>query len=247
MRDYPIFLYWENKKGNERPTYLDECLGTIRENNSNPKIWKLDLIAQRSDYFRYLLIHHNGGLWLDFDTICLRNLDPIFKKLKDYELVFQSEAIFAGRKGVFKDVIKDIENTIEKKMTTKFLYKIEFKRFLNRYFKIKFSQRKLSITPFKWTEIGIDCVLKHLNNYEVYRIEDYTHTTKMSYGWEPETNKLIFSDKIQIKDFINEKQMIVKLFNNMYDDNMKKKLANDKSNLFNKLIEFSHDKKANLI
>lgn len=256
ISQYSIFLYWENKKGRKRPEYLNKCLQTIRKKNSNvvlvtpenitlyipkdkinPKIWKLDLIAQRSDYFRYLLIHHNGGLWLDFDTICLKNLDPIFKKLENYELVFQSEQFFAGRKGVFEDVIGEIEAIIASKMTSKYLNRILKRRFLNTYLKIKFETSKLKITPFKWTEIGIDCVLKHIDKYNVYRIEDYAFKPLIPYNWEPENNKIIFSTSVKLENFLNEKQMIVKLYNHTYDNNKKNQLVDEKGNLFNALLK----------
>lgn len=208
----------------------------IPKNKISSKIWKLDLIAQRSDYFRYLLIHHNGGLWLDFDTICLKNLDSVIAKLENYELAFQSEQFFAGRKGVFEDVILDIEQKIAKKMTKKYLYKIYLKNFLNTYLNFSYMEEKLQVKPFEWTEIGIDCVRKHIHKYNVHYIEQSTWKTKMKYSWEPQTNVLMFSENITTENFLNKEQLLVKLFNHMYDKEKKESLDDNKNNLFNKIV-----------
>ena len=128
-----MIIFAEKYKSNVILVTPENIQEYIPKDKFNSKIWKLDLIAQRSDYLLYLLIHHNGWIWLDFDTICLKNLDSIFEILENYELAFQSEQFFAGRKGVFKDVIFDIEEKIEKKMNNKYLFKILKRRFLKKY------------------------------------------------------------------------------------------------------------------
>lgn len=80
---------------------------------------------------------------------------------------------------------------------------------------------------------------KRLNKYKVYHIEKSTWKTKVDYSWEPETNILMFSEKIDTKDFLSEDQLIVKLFNTMYDNKMKGSLHANKYNLFNKIFSLS--------
>lgn len=101
-----IWMYWENKKGVDKPpAYIDLCFDTVRKNcikNCNihilnektihdflPNIRK-DLdeklnIPQKVDYYRYNLLYKYGGMWVDADTIVMRDLSPLFSKLKDYD------------------------------------------------------------------------------------------------------------------------------------------------------------------
>ena len=44
-------------------------------------------IPQKVDIYRYYLLEKYGGAWVDADTICLKCLCPVYKKLKDYEYV----------------------------------------------------------------------------------------------------------------------------------------------------------------
>ncbi len=44
-------------------------------------------IQQKVDYIRYLLLYKYGGIWVDADTIVIKNLSPIIDKLKYYDFV----------------------------------------------------------------------------------------------------------------------------------------------------------------
>ncbi len=39
----------------------------------------------KSDYVRAFLLHHFGGLWLDSDTVVLRDLEPIIDQIQEYD------------------------------------------------------------------------------------------------------------------------------------------------------------------
>ena len=104
-----IFLYWENMPGKTKPNYLNLCYKTIIKHcNKNFKIHLLDNInihkflpnlrkdldkkltigpAQKTDYYRYYLLYKYGGIWIDFDTIILKDLTPLFNKLNEYNFV----------------------------------------------------------------------------------------------------------------------------------------------------------------
>jgi hypothetical protein len=96
-----IWMYWENKKGQSRPAYLDLCLETVQNNCSadftihvlNEKsvlkfvpidfkqyesIWT---IPQKTDYIRLYLLNKYGGIWLDFDIIVIKSLLPYYQQL----------------------------------------------------------------------------------------------------------------------------------------------------------------------
>ena len=102
-----IWMYWENLPGKKKSPYLDLCYKTIKKNCSeNFKIHLLneknvyyyipDLrknidhqmnIQQKVDYIRYILLYKYGGIWIDADTIVIKDLTPIINKLKKYDFV----------------------------------------------------------------------------------------------------------------------------------------------------------------
>jgi hypothetical protein len=117
---YNIFMYWETLPGKQKPEYLDLCFDTIKKNCSQDfKIHMLnekniknylpnlrnDLdqklkIQQKVDYYRLLLLHKYGGIWLDADTIVIKNLIPLFNKLRKYNYVgFGCHNGFCSRTG----------------------------------------------------------------------------------------------------------------------------------------------------
>lgn len=95
-----IWTYWENLNGvTEYPTHIKLCLETFYKHLSNYQIIVLNqnsikqyipdvrsdmdklLIAQKVDYYRIALLEKYGGIWVDADTIIMRNFDEIFEKL----------------------------------------------------------------------------------------------------------------------------------------------------------------------
>jgi hypothetical protein len=102
-----IWMYWENLPGKKKPGYIDLCIDSIKHNCSNcfnivicnentitnyiPDINNIDLsglkIPIKADYYRYCLLHKYGGIWLDADTIVLKCLCPIYKKLEEYDYI----------------------------------------------------------------------------------------------------------------------------------------------------------------
>ena len=223
--NYNIYLYWENKPNSQRHPYLDLCLKSIKKHNNNivlltpdnltnyidknkinPKIWKLKKIAQRADYIRYKILNENGGMWLDFDTICLNNLTFLFTYLNDYDMVFGGECFFACKKGCLNNFVKELDNKIEK---SKNLY-------------------------FKWTDFGIKPLEKHMKKLIVYKIKNERLKPKIVYNYK--VNKDVLNENLKVDGFLNKGQLIVKMYNNLYNDNFKNQLFNNKNNLFNKLI-----------
>lgn len=103
-----IWLYWENINNKIRPKYLDLCYETILKNCSNsfniillnekniveylPNIRKdlsdkLVKIPMKVDYYRYNLLYKYGGIWIDFDTIIIKDLLPIYNLLRKYDYI----------------------------------------------------------------------------------------------------------------------------------------------------------------
>lgn len=104
-----LWIYWENKKDEQMPSYIKLCQDSIYRHCSDSfNIIKLDekniydylpelkeknlnlsklLIAQKVDYYRVLLLQKFGGLYLDLDIIVLNDPIEITDKLKDYDYV----------------------------------------------------------------------------------------------------------------------------------------------------------------
>lgn len=147
-----IWLYWENKKGKTKPEYLNLCYDTIVKHCSNsfnihlldensihkflPDIRK-DLneklnIPQKTDYYRYRLLYYYGGIWIDSDTIVMKDLKEIIEKLDKYDFVgfgchfkncknggYPKPAnwVMASRKNgiLMKELIKETDKLLEKR------------------------------------------------------------------------------------------------------------------------------------
>ena len=102
-----IWMYWENKGNNKKPEYLNMCYESIVNKCSksfnvillNEKTvynylpdLRRDLdrklnIPQKTDIIRFKLLYKYGGIWLDSDTIMLKNIKNVYKKLEKYDFV----------------------------------------------------------------------------------------------------------------------------------------------------------------
>lgn len=86
-----IWMYWETPRGRVKPPYLDLCLETVRRHapsyrvvvldrtsafdhvpDLRPDVFRLRRISHRTDYLRARVVHAHGGVWMDADTILLR-------------------------------------------------------------------------------------------------------------------------------------------------------------------------------
>jgi hypothetical protein len=102
-----VWTYWENKSGRSKPyAHIQLCFETMLKHYNkynfiilNPETIKQYLpnirtdlnnlmIAQKVDYYRVALLETYGGIWVDADTIALRDLDEVFDKLDNgYDFV----------------------------------------------------------------------------------------------------------------------------------------------------------------
>jgi mannosyltransferase OCH1-like enzyme len=95
MIPFKVFTYWEGPQ----PGYIQHCLSTFKRLGVefvilNPKNtdeyirptglhanWKrLSNIAQKADCLRVALMKHYGGMWIDADTVLLKNAKHLFKE-----------------------------------------------------------------------------------------------------------------------------------------------------------------------
>ena len=104
-----LWIYWENIKGKKTPPFILLCRESVYKhckksfqiillNEKNiyqylPELRKKEpalgslLIAQKVDYYRVLLLHKFGGLYLDSDILVLRDPKEVVDKLRKYDFV----------------------------------------------------------------------------------------------------------------------------------------------------------------
>ena len=105
MDEPTIWMYWTTPRGsNGRPPYLNACLESIRRNSGCrlllcdertarefapelPDCFSLLTPNHQSDLFRLHVLTTHGGMYLDFDTVVLRSLVPLFEALNEVEIV----------------------------------------------------------------------------------------------------------------------------------------------------------------
>ena len=108
----PVFTFWD---GPQRPPYIDLCLDAMRR--YAPSIQVLDestvgewidvpsrfddvsSLAARTDIYRMLLLREHGGVWLDADTVLLRDIDWLLALLDKHESIDtgHGNAVLAAR------------------------------------------------------------------------------------------------------------------------------------------------------
>ncbi|CAK9031682.1 Isoamylase 3 [Durusdinium trenchii] len=53
--------------------------------------FRLPYPAAKSDFIRYAVLHHHGGVYIDFDMLTIQDVDQIVKKVKKLDLVSYSD------------------------------------------------------------------------------------------------------------------------------------------------------------
>jgi hypothetical protein len=106
-----LWQYWDNIDGNKTPSYIELCFKTVDKHCSNSfniirlnknniskylpelrtlsiynKIDKL-IIAHKVDLYRIMLLKKYGGLYMDADTVVLKNPIEVIDKLDKYDYV----------------------------------------------------------------------------------------------------------------------------------------------------------------
>lgn len=104
--DEVIWTYWENRDGSpEPPPIIGGCLESMERNGGGRRVeiltpdsvervapgidprWRsIENLANLADYVRAHVLAKHGGLWLDADTILLRDPKPLFEMLTTHEV-----------------------------------------------------------------------------------------------------------------------------------------------------------------
>jgi phosphorylcholine metabolism protein LicD len=231
-----LWTYWDNVNDSQTPPLISLCFDTVKINcTASFDIVKLSKdnileylpeieeykeyidklqIAHKVDLYRVMLLYKYGGLYLDADTIVLRDPIEIMDKLDRYDYagfgctgnkctngyMKPSNGILASRPNTYLmgHILMNILNKI--KTIDKFNYFV-----LGKY--------------VIWEE------LKKIEDYEYYHYDNkFDGTRDVNGNWV--TTKIIFSD-LPI-NYDNEEEMIFfTLYNSEISDDVKKLSAND--------------------
>lgn len=104
-----LWTYWDNIGGSTTPAYIELCYETVKRNCNEsfnvirlnketikkflPELSEYDKyfdklsIAHKVDIYRIMLLYKYGGLYIDADTIVLRDPIEVMNKLRKYDYV----------------------------------------------------------------------------------------------------------------------------------------------------------------
>lgn len=225
-----LFTYWETLKGTSKPGYINVCEETITKHcskhftvnhitpknlkkflpNLNERIYDIrynrnpsHTATARSNYIRAALLKEHGGVWLDSDTLVLRDFEEIHHALsilkKDFVYSFQTAykkryigACFMGSKKNGKVITGYID-------------------ILDRLIKNK--------RQFRWGELGhkilTPLVLKHRSNL-CYQIKE-----RRIYPLKIEEAGLFFKEEKRMMSLINDDTLCFTLYNSIFPKKFK--------------------------
>ena len=210
-----IWMYWENRKGDPRPAYLDLCLETIRRHSPSydivllnertvrdrlpglrEDIFRTHEIAHRADYIRAHIVYEYGGVWLDSDIVLLKQIH-VEEALATYDFAgcgieYGKPSIwfFAANKGapVLGKWIEGMDDVLDRK-----------------------KRNPLSIFRsyrFKWAELGYDIL------WRLFEASDYYHYDFKRFApirWD--AWKEFFRKDIEPGEIVDDETIAVMLYN----------------------------------
>lgn len=225
-----LWVYWENKDGTITPDYIKLCFETIEKhcsksfniiklNNLNinkylPEVINYDLsnllIAQKVDFYRVYLLYKYGGLYIDADTLVLRDPIEIIHKLDEYDFVGfgctgdicsygygrPSNGIMASKaQGILiSRVLKNLKNKLKLDNNNEWNY---------------FDLGKYII----WQELE---KLSIYENYKYYHYSNHYDGTRDKFGHWIETQYLFSNIPIEYKNV--DDLLFIVLYNSQMDD-----------------------------
>ena len=226
MNTLPIWIYWDNLPGKTMPEYIKLCIETIKKNcgsyfevklvnSSNVRSYlpsihrnynKLKLIGEpetsaknisiRTAYIRAKLLYEYGGIWMDADTILLKDLSFLLAHFAADEFVACSKL----------RTTKGISNG--------FLGSLAKGTIITKYVE---AQEKLidDRVEFKWGELGLRLLTPIVTANEDYTSlieEDLLHPII----WE---NWAVFFERVPIGSVMHSylvSPIAVTLFNSLF-------------------------------
>ncbi len=231
-----LWTYWDNLDGKQTPAFINLCYKTMIKNcdesfdivqlnkdnieeylpevKEHRKYIEKLRIAHKTDFYRVMLLYKYGGLWLDADTIVLRDPIEVINKTIKYDYVGFGCTGNNCKYGYGKP-----SNGIMASRSTSMLMGKTLKCLLE---KIRTNQK------FEYFDLGKLIIWKELENlinnqdYEYYHYKNKFDGTRDKNGnWV--TTDIMFSDQKVEYDLNKDEKM---LFYILYNSEIKPEIKN---------------------
>lgn len=222
----PLWLFWQDKDGSNRPPYINLCKQTFIKHCSSdfdvnvlnfssplipemPKRWySLSKICQKVDILRVFLVEKYGGLWFDIDTIMIKSplkiMEPILNDVCEFTYFKFSKispgvplnGFFGGKKNC--NILKRWKSEIEHRLLKN-----------SSYPHTEFGEQSLSSVVKNHTER-----IEALPLNWVYQLEDKDNFFITGQGMHYE----LLRKNLSIEDVVKDHTIGVSLYNDMYHE-----------------------------
>ena len=249
-----IWTYWENLSDEKMPAYIRLCFEALQRKTPNAVVHlvtpenimeylpdlipgldgirlkdnKKSSIPQKVDYIRIKLLHDYGGLWLDIDSILLRDITEMITSL-----LHQFSFIGMQKKGKKPPYI-----------VNNFMASIKGGAIVKKYLgnaTMHIQSKIIQKDLFEWNEIGSELLtpIVENNSEEVYIFDE-----KVIHPFDFTESRLLEKKlpKNKIIDLLSEnltkETLIVMLYNSRFSDKFKGRVSSDILYHDNSIISF---------
>lgn len=224
VKNNTIWTYWETtKKYPFVPDYISLCFETYKKHGNNLIVLNPDNIkdyfpdlnltlikdlrpAHKADYIRFFIIKNFGGCWVDADSICFKNFDPIFEMTSKYDFISYSRFIRRNNIGVNDETIKP---------SLGFMCGVKNNEICNNMLKeAEIKIKELNGKKAEWTFIGYDIMwplIKTIDRSRYYQFGRWNFSTVSA------RHSFLFFSKIEdIKKHIRDETYAIMLYNSNF-------------------------------
>lgn len=224
-----LFTYWETPKGASKPGYIDVCEETITKhcskhfivNHVTPKNLKeflpglnkrmygigcnrdpSHIVTIQSDYIRVALLKKYGGVWLDSDTLVLRDFEEVYNILHNLK----------------KDFVYSIQSAYKKRYAGNcFMGSQKDGKVITAYLKILDDMIKDKVR-FKWGQLGHKILTPVVQWFhkDCYKIDQ-----RKIYPIKIEQAGLFFKEEKRMMSLIDDDTLCFTLYNSLFPKKFK--------------------------
>jgi len=224
-----LFTYWETPKGSSKPGYISVCEETITKHCSkhftvnhitpknlrkflpdlNERVYQVGYdtnpvhtVTARSNYIRAALLKKYGGVWLDSDTLVIRDFEEVHAALHKMK----------------KDFVYSIQEAYKKQYVGAcFMGSQKGGKIISAYVNILDYLIK-NKTKFKWGDLGhksLTPIVQKLHK-KCYKVEQ-----RKVYPVKIENAGLFFKEEKRMMSLISEDTLCFTLYNSIFPKKFK--------------------------
>lgn len=225
-----LFTYWETPKGSSKPGYIDVCEETITKHCSKHfrvrhldpiklKKWLPNIhknieeirynknpehnITAKSNYIRVALLKAYGGVWLDSDTLVLRDFEPVYNALHNLksDFVYSPQWISSQYHTVGACFMGSQKNG---KVIS------DYQKILDRLI-----HRKIN---FRWGDLGHKILTPLVSHHalDCYKVKE-RHIYPIRIGHAG----ILFKEEKRLMDYISDDTLCLTLYNSIFPKKFK--------------------------